>query len=101
MINACLLASLPLKVAIYPYLYHSIFLLAMENALTFFFYPLRFTARALTVFPDYHPYTRLSSSTSLLQVAFGRPGLLLTSGLYSNAMLLSGTLHYTDVFLDL
>ena len=39
--------------------------------------------KALTVVHGCHPATRLSSSTMLLHVVFGRPGLLLPYGLHS------------------
>ena len=57
-----------------------------QKALTFSFHPLRFAAKALTVVHDCHPATRLLSSTILLHVVFGGPGLLLPSGLHSNAV---------------
>ena len=60
------------------------------KALTSSFHPIRFAAKALTVIHDCHPATRLSSSTILLHVVFGGPGLLLPSGLpsglHSNAV---------------
>ena len=43
------------------------------------------------------PATRLSSSTILLHVVFGRPGLLLPSGLYSNAVTQCSSLFFLIV----
>ena len=51
-----------------------------HKALTFSFHPLWFAAKALTVIHDCHPATRLSSSTILLHVVFGRPGPSLKHG---------------------
>ena len=59
--------------------------------------PLRFAARAMTVVAhDCHPVARLSSSLILLDVALGRPGLLLPSDLHSSAVssALSVLSHY-------
>lgn len=68
--------------------------------MTFSFYPLRFTARALTVVPDCHPYTRLSSLTILLHVALGGPGLLLASGVHSSARVSSPSLYISNLELQ-
>ena len=57
-----------------------------HKALTFSFHPPRSVARARTVAYVCHPAVRLSSSTILLHVVFGRPGLLLPSGLHSKAV---------------
>ena len=65
-----------------------------HKALTFSFNPLRFAAKALTVIHDCHPATGLSSSTILLHVVFGRPGLLLPSGLHSNAVTQCSSLFF-------
>ena len=65
-----------------------------HKALTFSFHPLRFAAKALTVIHDCHPATRLSSSTILLHVVFGRPGLLLPSGHHSNAVTQCSSLFF-------
>ena len=65
-----------------------------HKALTFPFHPLRFAAKALTVVHDCHPATRLSSSTILLHVVFGRPGLLLPSGLRSSAVTQCSSLFF-------
>ena len=64
----------------------SICISSCHKALTFSFHSLQFAAKALTVIHDCHSATRLSSSTILLHVVFGRPGLLLPSGLHSNAV---------------
>ena len=68
--------------------------LKAHKALTFSFHLLRFAAKALTVVHDCHPATRLSSSTILLHVVFGRPGLLLPSGLHSNAVTQCSSLFF-------
>ena len=68
-----------------------------HKALTFSFHPLRFAAKALTVVHDCHPATRLSSSTILLHVVFGRPGLLLPSGLHSNAVTQCSSLFFLNI----
>ena len=68
-----------------------------HKALTFSFHPLRFAAKALTVVHDCHPATRLSSSTILLHVVFGRPGLLLPSGLHSNAVTQCPSLFFLNM----
>ena len=65
-----------------------------HKALTFSFHPLRFAAKALTVIHDYHPATHLSSSTILLHVVFGQPGLLLSSGHHSNAVTQCSSLFF-------
>ena len=65
-----------------------------HKALTFSFHPLRFAVNALTVIHDCHPATRLSSSTILLHVVFGRPGLLIPSGLHSNAVTQCSSLFF-------
>ena len=67
-----------------------------HKALTFSFHPLRF-AKALTVVHDCHPVTCLSSSTILLHVVFGRPGLLLPSGLHSNAVTQCSSLFFLNI----
>ena len=43
------------------------------------------------------PATRLSSSTILLHVVFGRPGLLLPSGLHSNAVTQCSSLFFLNI----
>ena len=68
-----------------------------HKALTFSFHPLQFAAKALTVVHDCHPATRLSSSTILLHVVFGRPGLLLPSGLHSNAVTQCSSLFFLNI----
>ena len=65
-----------------------------HKALTSSFHPLPFAAKALTVIHDCHPATRLSSSTILLHVVYGRPGLLHPSGLHSNAVTLCSSLFF-------
>ena len=57
-----------------------------HKALTFSFQPLRFAARVLTFAHDCNPAVFLSSSTMLLQVVLGRPGLLFPSVLHSRAV---------------
>ena len=65
----------------------------------FSFHPLRFAAKALTVIHDCHPDTRLLSSTILLHVVFGRPGLLLLSGLHSYAVTQFSTLIFLIIII--
>ena len=68
-----------------------------HKALTFSFHPLRFAAKAPTVVHDCHPATRLSSSTILLHVVFGRAGLLLPSDLHSNAVTQCFSLFFLNI----
>ena len=68
-----------------------------HKALAFSFHPLRFAAKAVAVIHDCHPATRLSSSTILLHVVFGRPGLLLPSGLHSNAVTQCSCLFFLTI----
>jgi len=65
-----------------------------HKALTFSFQPLRFAARFLTFAHDCHPAVFLSSSTILLHVVLGRPGLLFPSGLHSRAVTQCSSLSF-------
>ena len=76
------------------YLYISSCIYKAQKVLTLSFHPLRFAAKALTHVHDCHQTTILLSSAILLHVVFGRPCLLLPSGLHSNAVTQCSSLFF-------